>query len=135
SLGVSQQFSSAETVSSLINQLRRHFQHVLIEAIADEPPTPWLLEWLLRSDGAYLFLQPNTQDISHLDLLTRELRSRNGKGGDHFKTILCRAEAQGMDGFDLVVQRVASPVHMFVHDCPTLATGSLGTTSPAFAVT
>src|SRR5439155_1825414 len=112
---------SPESIALLVDQLRRQFRHVLVEAIAEETPTPGLLEFLLRSDLAYLFLQGTTEDVYHVDLLMRELRPRCQKAGGCFKPVLCLAEGEQIDGFDLLVQRVATPVHMYVRHCPTLA--------------
>ena len=48
----------------------------------------------------------------------RGVRERGRNGGVHVKPIVCLTEGEQMDGFDLLIQRVASPVHMFVRACP-----------------
>jgi NTE family protein len=122
-LNVHGETSSPENIASLVAQLRRQFRYVLVEALADETPTPGLLEFLVQSDLAYLFLQGTTEDVYHVDLLIRKLRPRCQKPSGCFKPILCLAEGEQANGFDLLIQRVATPVHMYVRQCPTAAAG------------
>ncbi len=107
-------------IASLLSHLSRHFRYVLIETPADEHPPSWVLELLVRSDLAYVFLQPSAEDVYRLDLAAREIRAQCRNGGGHVKPIACLADGQHMDGFDLLAQRVACPVHLFVRGCPTL---------------
>ena len=120
-------------MDSMLRQLTRQFRYVLIQTRVDESPASWLFELLLRSNLAYLFLKPATKDVYQLDLVMKEARARCRNGGVHVKPVACLAKGEQMDGFDLLIQRVAGPVHMFVRDCPgfdgvqetsTAATGS-----------
>jgi NTE family protein len=110
-------------LDSLLSQLSSHFRYVLIQTRVDESPGSWLFELLLRSDLAFLFLKAATQDVYHLEQVMRETRSRCRDGGVHVKPVACLAPGEQIDGFDLLIQRVAGPVHMFVRECPRLDGG------------
>ena len=118
-LGIRSDPPSPEGIASLVSQLSRQFRHVLLEVPASERSAPWLVECLVRSDLAYLFLSANTEEVYHADRVMRGVRAYGRDGGAHVKPIACLAEGEPMDGFDLLVQRVAAPVHMFVRACPT----------------
>jgi NTE family protein len=105
-------------IASLLSHLSRHFRYVLVEAPPDDHPTPWLTELLLRTDLAYIFLQPSTEQVYRLEVAVREVRAQSQNGGTHVKAIACLAEGERIDGFDLLAQRVAGPIHMFVRGCP-----------------
>lgn len=107
-------------MDSLLSQLSRHFQYVLIQTRVDERPASWLFELLLRSNLAYLFLKPATKDVYHLDLVMPEARARCHNGGVHVKPVACLVEGEQIGGFDFLIQSVAGSVHMFVRDCPRL---------------
>jgi NTE family protein len=111
-------------MDAMLSQLTRQFRHVLIQTVVEEPAASWLFELLVRSDLAYLFLKAASQDVYHLELIMREARARCRDGGRHVKTIGCLAEGEQIGGFDLLIQRVAGPVHMFVRDCPRLGGGT-----------
>lgn len=120
-LGIKSDPPSPESIASLVSQLRGRFRHVLIEARAEERPAPWFLEFLARSDLAYLFVQPTTEDVYHLDQVMRELRPRCPNEGAHVKPVVCLAPGEAIDGFDVLVQRVTAPVHMFIRGCPKVS--------------
>jgi len=107
-------------MDSMLSQLTRHFRYVLIQTRVDERPAAWFFELLLRSNLAYLFLKPASKDVYQLDLVMQEARARCRNGGVHVKTVAGLAEGEQIDGFDLLIQRVAGPVHLFVRDCPRL---------------
>ena len=117
-LGVGNEPPSPSGIASLVNQLICHFRHVLIEVPATERSAPWLVECLFRSDLAYLFLQPNTESAQEADQLVREVRTRSGKSVVQVKPIGCLAEGEPAEAFDLLGQRMATPVHLFVRGCP-----------------
>lgn len=119
-LGVRSDPPTPPGIASLLSQLSRHFRYVLIQTQVDEGPAPWFSELLVRSNLAYVFLKPATADVYHLDLVMRAARARCHNGGVHVKPVACLAPGEQIDGFDLLVQRVTSPVHMFVRGCPTL---------------
>src|SRR5262245_43986400 len=121
SLGLRNDPPTPAGINSLIRQLSRHFRYVLIETAVREQPTPWLPDLLLRSDLAYLFFRPTTDDVFHLDQIMRETRPRCRNGGVHLKPIACLAEGERINGFDALAQRVASPVHLFVRGCPKVS--------------
>jgi NTE family protein len=118
-LGIRSDPPTPPGIASLVSQLSLHFRYVLIETQVDERPAPWLSEFLLRSNLAYVFLRPSTEDVYHLDLVMQAARARCHNGGVHVKPVACLAQGEQVDNFDLLAQRVASPVHMFVHGCPT----------------
>jgi NTE family protein len=103
---------------ALLEQLRRRFHYVLIEAVAEEVPAPSLFEFLLRSERSYLFVRASNEDIYHLDLLVRELRPQRAGGNVEFKPVLCLSDGELVDGYDALIQRVAGPVEAFIRGCP-----------------
>ena len=105
-------------IASLLSHLSRHFRYVLIETPPDDRPSSWLTELLLRTDLAYLFLQPSTEEVYRLEVAVREVRTRSQNGGAHVKAIACLADGERIDASDLLAQRVAGPIHMFVRGCP-----------------
>lgn len=121
SLGVRSDPPTPAGIESLARQLSRHFRYVLIETLVSERPDAWLFDLLLRSDLGFLFLSTTTEGVYHLDQVMREARARCRNNGVHLKPIGCLAEGEQIDGFDLLAQRVASPMHMFVRGCPALA--------------
>jgi NTE family protein len=111
--------SSSASIDMLLTKLRRRFRFVLIELLANERLAPWAVEFLRRSDTAYLFLRAETQDVYHLDLVMSEVRAPGRSGGIAVKPIACLGEGEEIDGFDKLVHRVAGPVHSVLHGCPT----------------
>jgi NTE family protein len=92
---------------------------VLIQTPAYERSAPWLFEFLLRSNIAYVFHGATSETVNRLDFITRELRSRSHKSSVQLKSIACLPDKkERIDGLDLLAQRTANPVHMFVHGCP-----------------
>src|SRR5271154_5942533 len=77
-----------ERIASLIEQLRKRFRYVLVEAVADDIFAPSLFEFLLQSDSNYLFVGAASEDVYHLDLLVRELREHAGSSVQ-LKPVLC----------------------------------------------
>ena len=117
-VGMSNGASTPASIHSLLRQLSRRFRFVLVELLCNERPAPWAIEFLRRSDTAYLFLRAQTQDVYHLDLVMQEVRVPGRTGGIVVKPIACLAEGEEIDGFDKLVQRVAGPVHAVLHGCP-----------------
>ncbi len=116
-LGENGELYQPERIASLVEQLRRRFRYVLIEAVADEIFAPTLFEFLLRSDTGYLFVGAASEDVYHLDLLMRELR-RHDDTSVRIKPVLCLREGEIVDGFDALITRVCSPVENFIRNCP-----------------
>jgi NTE family protein len=116
-LGVRSDPPTPAGIASLVDQLTQHFRYVLIETPVNPHPEAWLFDLLLRSQRAYLFFKPATEDIYHLDLVARQARVRCGTGFDS-KPIACLTEGERIDGLDVLTQHVAGPVHLFVHGCP-----------------
>lgn len=119
SLGLKSEPPTPPGVSSLIQQLSRHFRYVLIQTPAYERSAPWFFEFLLRSNIAYVFHGATSETVNRLDFITRELRGRSQKSSVQLKSIACLPDKkERIDGLDLLAQRTANPVHMFVHGCP-----------------
>src|SRR6185369_10031558 len=106
-----------EWIASLVEQLRKRFRYVLIESVADQLYAPSLFEFLLHSDEGYLFVGAASEDVYHLDLLCRELRGRDDTGVE-LKPVLCLAAGEIVDGFDALIEHVASPIEVFVRGVP-----------------
>ena len=120
SLGENGELYQPDWIPSLIEQLRRRFRYVLIEAIADEVFGPSLIELLQHSNSGYLFVRTANEDVYHLDLLVRQLRGRHHVG--QFKPILCLHNGENIDGFDALIGRVCrQPVDIFIRGCPNSA--------------
>jgi NTE family protein len=117
-VGMGNGSGSPASIDLLVSQLRRRFRFVLIELLCNERPAAWAVEFLRRSDTAYLFLRAETQDVYHLDLVMRELRAPGRSGGIAVKPMACLGEGEEIDGFDKLVHRVAGPVHAVLHGCP-----------------
>jgi len=120
-VGVGNDPPSPAGIASLVSQLSRYFRYVLIETPAKACSAPWFFECLLRSDLAYLFLEPNTRAVQHLEPIMREVRERCHHNGDSVKPIACLPESEQADVPDLLLQSMTSPAHMFVRNCPSLA--------------
>lgn len=118
-LGIRCDPPSPDGLASLMSQLSHRFRHVLLEVPASERSAPWLVECLARSDLAYLFLSASPEDVAHADVVRRGVRARGRNCRAHVKLIACLTEGKPMEGCDLLMQRVTSPVHMFVRACPT----------------
>ncbi len=101
-LGINGELPPPERIASLVEQLRARFHYVLVEAVADELMTPALFEFLQHSDSGYLFLQPVNEDVQ-------------------IRPALCLNDGEEVDGYDALIQRVASPVQVFIRNCPKLA--------------
>ena len=117
-LGVRDELCPPEWIAALLEQLRRRFRYTLIEAVGEELPAPTLFEFLLRSDAGYLFVQPTNDDVYHLDLLVRELRPQMNDRSVQLKPVLCLGDGEVVDGYDKLIESVASPVGVFIRDCP-----------------
>ena len=130
SLELSSEPPSPAGVASLLSQLSRRFRYVLVETPASERSAPWLLEFLLRSDLAYVFLQTSTEDVYQLELLMREVRARSGSQSAKVKPIACLGAGEQVDGYDLLAQKVGVPIHLFVRGCPVCIKEPGPTTNP-----
>ena len=117
-LDISNELHPPGWIASLLDQLRRRFHYVLIEAVAEELSAPTLFEFLLHSDVGYLFVRASNDDVYHLDLLIRELRPQLDSDGVQLKPVLCLGENELVDGYDALLQRVAGRVDVFIHGCP-----------------
>ncbi|HTV39506.1 MAG TPA: patatin-like phospholipase family protein [Candidatus Sulfotelmatobacter sp.] len=120
SLGENGELYQPEWIPSLVEQLRRRYSYVLIEAVADEIYGPSLIELLQNSDSGCLFVRAANEDVYHLDLLVRQLRARHH--GRQFKSVLCLHNGENVDGFDGLLGRVCrQPVDIFIRGCPNSA--------------
>jgi NTE family protein len=118
-LGVGADPPTPPGIASLVSQLSRYFRYVLIQTQVDRQPGPWLSELLVRSNLAYLFLRPATEDVYHLDLVMRDVQARCHNGSVQVNPVVCLGQGERINGFDLLAQRVSGPVRRFVHGCPT----------------
>src|ERR1044071_1201735 len=109
---------SPEGLDSLVSQLGRLFKHVLIDVPISNPVEPWIVNLFERSDVAYLLLKPTTEDVYHLDQVTRTAKGASARM-PWLKPIACLAAGHNLDGLDSMAELVGSPVHLFLHDCPS----------------
>jgi NTE family protein len=113
---------SNAALSGLFQQLRRRFQHVLVEVVADQFPVERLTACLVQAGKAVFFLRRTEQDLYHLDLLLHELRPRvNGNLPSQLKPVLCLASGERADGFDARLAPTGMSVTEFLHECPPAA--------------
>ncbi|HEX3628503.1 MAG TPA: patatin-like phospholipase family protein [Verrucomicrobiae bacterium] len=119
SLGENGELYQPDWIPSLVDQLRRRFRYVLIQAVADEVFGPSMIELLQQSNSGCLFVRAASEDIYHLDLLVRELRNRRYNG--QLKPILCLHNGENVDGFDALIEHVCRPVDIFIRGCPNCA--------------
>jgi NTE family protein len=117
-LEVSGELHPPEWVMSFLEKLQGRFRYILIEASTDRLVAPSLFEFLSHSDCGYLFVQPASEDVYHLDLLNRELRQELADHPMQIKPVLCLHENEEVDGYDNLIERVASPVSIFIRGCP-----------------
>jgi len=119
-----------ESIGTLLSQLSRQFRYVLVEALADETPSPAVLECLAHSDMAYVFLQAATESVYHLDLLMRSVPPPSHARCARFNPVVCLAEGEDIDGFDRLAQHLAAPIHAYIHGCPAGASAAEGVVQP-----
>jgi len=131
-LGVRSEPPTVAGIESLIGQLTRRFRHVLIETRVSEIPEAWFFELVERSDFAYVFLNTTTEGIYHLDLVMQGERARHGQAV--IKPVGCLGEGEQIDGFDLLAQKVAAPMHMFVRGCPKTDSPETKQQTPSSAI-
>jgi NTE family protein len=132
SLGAPENKFSSQDLSRVLGQLRQ-FQYIIFEAVADEQPAPWLYDLLVRSDLAYLFLQPKNEQVYHLERIVRETRVRGRNQGAQLKPIACLVNDEQIDGFDLLAQNVGTPIHLYIRGCPVEPGSGMDGLRPSFA--
>lgn len=116
-LRISSESCHPEWVERLLEDLRRRFDYILIEAVSEELSASWLFQFLLDSDKDYMFVRASNEDVYHLDLLVRELTPQLNTRSVELKPVLCLHEGELVDGYDALIQRVAGPVEVFVRGC------------------
>src|ERR1700728_2225289 len=97
-IGLGGEMPTAESVATLVEDLRRRFSYVLFDVNIDELPACWLLEFLSRSDICYLFLRPASEDVYQLNLLANEVQARSEDAGARITPVLCLAEDEAVAG-------------------------------------
>jgi NTE family protein len=111
---------SNAALSGLLQRLRRRFQHVLVEVVADQFPVERLTACMAQAGKAVFFLRRTEQDLYHLDLLLHELRPRvNGHLPSQLKPVLCLAAGERAGGFDARLAPTGMSVAEFLHECPS----------------
>ncbi len=115
----------------MLEQLTRHFRHVLIELKADEVIKPSLIEFLSNSSAGYFFVRACTEAAYRLDSVMHQLPA---PAKDRLiRPIACLAPGEAIGDFDTLAQRLGAPIHMVVHGCPCLESPNnlrLATTPP-----
>lgn len=116
SVGENGELFQSDWIESLVEQLRRRFRYVLIGAVADDIFGPSMIELLQHSDTGCLFVRAASEDVYHLDLLVRELRSR--RCAAKLNPVLCLRDGEDVDGFDALIEHVCRPVDSFIRGLP-----------------
>lgn len=110
---------SNAALGGLFQRLRRRFQHVLVEVVADQFPVERLTACMVQAGKAVFFLRRTEQELYHLDLLLHELRPRvNGHLPGQLKPVLCLAPGERADGFDARLEPTGMSAADFLHECP-----------------
>jgi NTE family protein len=109
--------------TSLLEQLRKRFEYVLIEAVTEDLPAPLLFDLLRHSNRSYMFVRASNEDVYHLDLLVHELRRQLTDEEIQLKPALCLGEGEMVDGYDSLIRRVAGPPEVFIRHCSKSADG------------
>ncbi len=115
-MGVGVEPPTPEGIDSLISQLRRHFQYVLIAAPAGGDLPAWLVELMVRSDLVYLFMEASQAGKHRLD---GSFQARCGVSGAKVKAVACAGEGEPPEGCQTQQTCATSPVDWFVRDYPT----------------
>ena len=130
-LGVGANPPTPPGITSLVEQLSRHFRYVLIQAEIQDASAPWLSELLCRSNLGYLFLKRGAENVRELERVTRELRVRCHKCHANVKPVICLGDGERIESFDALFQRAGGSVHFSVHGCPSTTGVKSGQTSGA----
>jgi NTE family protein len=128
--GIRSEPPSTGGIASLVSQLSRRFRHVLITAPASERSAPWLLEFIGRSDLAYLFVQGEPEDAEYLDRVVSEVRTASPNEARRIKPVVCLGLGEQIDDFDLLALKQGSPVYMYIRGCPTALKDATPRTAP-----
>src|SRR5438132_9881733 len=102
-------WSSPEGITSLWNQLNRYYRYVLMEFTADGIPDALTLEFLARSDVAYLFLRRKAEDVLHLERVIAEVCARDHNDTGRLKPFFCSAEVESAETFRMPRQSMFMP--------------------------
>ena len=107
--------AEAGAFGAIIARLRERFHYILLN-VASDAPCSLLLESLVQSDRAFVFLQATSHDIYHRELLLRVLHGHPKGDALDLKTIICREQAENhLNG---LLKEMGGAVHGFVHGCP-----------------
>jgi len=128
---VQDDLASAESLAAVVGSLRGQFRYALVQWLGQEHPAPWFVDFLVRSDVAYLFLEPGTAAAYQLEDLLRQMRTRGPTETRRVRAIACVADSKKIDGFDLLVQGAGTPIHLFVHGCPCGVNGAALDANPS----
>jgi NTE family protein len=104
-------------ISSLLNQLRRHFDYILVECPYESYVRPYLTEILKNSDVSYLFLGPSQEEVERLDALTRAARE-SLPTNSRLKPVMVIGAAPRDAQFDSLLKRAPLPIERFIHGSP-----------------
>lgn len=114
--------SALEVLDDLFRRLRCRFDYVLLSLPAEHIATQVTFQCIEQSRTAYFFLRRNPEDLYHLDLLLHELRpALKGVASVEFKSVLCLAENEVVDGFDARIEKAGIPQRFSIRHCPLSA--------------
>ncbi|HUR44450.1 MAG TPA: patatin-like phospholipase family protein, partial [Candidatus Saccharimonadales bacterium] len=115
-IGVASELSDPQAIKHLMEHCSRHFDQIIFH-LDPQDPVSLMTQCMLVSDRAFLLLQPTSDNLYHRDLLHRELRADPRCESFNLKTIVCRED--GEEHFNEVLKTLASPIHGFIHGCPS----------------
>ena len=122
-LGVGAEPRDVASMASFISHCARHYPFVLLH-LQHETPAPVMIQSVIESDLAFVFLQPSTQNSYDFQLLMRELSDRARGACGHVKPIVCAEESMAAPIFHASLQALGHPVHSIAHGFPVHAGSS-----------
>ena len=107
-------------IDELTATLRRRFPWILLTCAAPELPAGVVVDFIARSNNAFLMMQREVNDKLRLELLMRYLRScSNDHALENTKTVLCLGDGQTVGDFDEQVENAGTTIHAYLHGSPT----------------
>jgi NTE family protein len=103
-------------IEGMLAYITARYPCVLLCAGPDTPVTP-LLECLLASETAYVFLQQTPEDLYEYTLLTRAIRARAEEFCRRLKPIVWLGAEENAHGLSKwIEQSSGTPIHSFMHN-------------------
>lgn len=124
-ISVSSDPKESVKIAPLFSHFGSHFHYVVVQ-VSNEAGVASVIEALIQSDLAYVFLQSDAESLYNFRLLIKQVDAQTEGHCNHVKPVVC-AEHSGLAtqlGLDL--RHLGHPVHSFVRGYPINgSTGSI----------